>query len=778
MCRKAEQWSADPQAFWKDFKRDKPQASTQFSLEDWTVGLSQLYAPADNVFEGGTHAQHAAYHASMFPPPSDADRAQAQDLNRPFSVGEVHLAIKSLQNGKAAGTDGLPAEFIKYAFPTDDRDMHVLAGDITHALNTVFDGQYPQTWTISAIAPVPKAKSDPRNMDNYRAIAVGNALAKLYSMVLLQRLDKWAEDTGRRAKGQAGFRHGRCAADNIFILQHVLERAKAQNTKVFCAYVDFKKAYDSVDRGLLWQALQSMGVHGQYLDSLKSMYDSVTMRVRIDGRLGRAFQAATGVKQGDPLSPLLFGLFIDRFEQFALQQCAGVGASVSDNILVQSLFYADDLVLMAHSEADIQRLLTCLHDFSTANMLTVSIVKTKVMVAGDTRWAGRLLFGGDTLPVVDSFVYLGVRFHAKCNQRGGIHMNKGTNLSKAKMALGAMRMRCRSMGLHNVHIVSKLFDALVGSVLNYGCEVWGVYHMYDWERRAAWGDKGDCESMHKAFLRSTCSVFPSCPTAVLMNEVGRRPLMHAWCKQAIGWWNRIVTRHGNDLVLQALKDSMGTVRELVAKPYQCWSSCFLSMLVGIDEHLADSVLNCRPIPVVEVLEQLEASWHRQAWGQWLQLPAEAQALRSIPSDTRTGFQSATYRHYFCTGLHDKHDGFTRHLHTPAHIQTVARFRMSSHDLSIVRGRHAQVARHNRTCTLCDTQSREDEMHILECPFYQGVRDAFHGLFPAGFAHGDEASMRSIMNPGLEEGNKWRLLADFLQCCMNRRGKTTTFITHN
>ena len=244
--------------------------------------------------------------------------------------------------------------------------------------------------------------------------------------------------------------------------------------------------------------------------------------------------------------------------------------------------------------------------------------------------------------------------------------------------------------------------------------------------------------------------------------------MHAWCKQAIGWWNRIVTRHGNDLVLQALKDSMGTVRELVAKPYQCWSSCFLSMLVGIDEHLADSVLNCRPIPVVEALEQLEASWHRQAWGQWIQLPAEAQALRSIPSDTRTGFQSATYRHYFCTGLHDKHDGFTRHLHTPAHIQTVARFRMSSHDLNIVRGRHAQVARHNRTCTLCDTQSREDEMHILECPFYQGVRDAFHGLFPAGFVHGDEASIRSIMNPGPDEGNKWRLLADFLHCCMNRR----------
>jgi hypothetical protein len=364
------------------------------------------------------------------------------------------------------------------------------------------------------------------------------------------------------------------------------------------------------------------------------------------------------VKQGDPLSPLLFGLFIDRFEHFALQQCAGIGASISDNLLVQSLFYADDLVLLAHNEADLQRLLSCLHDFSAANMMTVSIVKTKVMVAGDTRWAGRLLFGSEVLPVVDSFVYLGVRFYNKCNLRGSIQMNKGSNLSKAKMALGAMRMRCRSMGLHNVHILCKLFDSLVGSVLNYGCEVWGVYHLHDLERRALWGDKGDCELVHKAFLRSTCHVFSRCPSTVLMNEVGRRPLMHAWCKQAVGWWNRIVSRDGNDLVLQALKDNMGTVRELVGKPYQCWSSCFLSMLVGIDERLADLVMTCRPIPVAEVLEHLEVKWHEHTWGHWLQVPANAQELRSIPSTSRTGFQSATYRHYFCTGLHDKHEGFT------------------------------------------------------------------------------------------------------------------------
>ena len=106
--------------------------------------------------------------------------------------------------------------------------------------------------------------------------------------------------------------------------------------------------------------------------------------------------------------------------------------------------------------------------------------------------------------------------------------------------------------------------------------------------------------------------------------------------------------------------------------------------------------------------------------------------------------------------------------TATQIQALARFRMSSHDLNIVRGRHAQVARHNRVCTLCDTQSREDEMHILECPDYQDVRDRFIGLFPAGFQQIDEASMRVVMNPGRDEGDKWRMLADFISCCMSVR----------
>jgi hypothetical protein len=334
--------------------------------------------------------------------------AHAEHLNHHLSLAEVEHAIKSLQNGRAAGTDGLSAEFIKYAFPTEDKALHALAGDITHALNTVFQGQFPQEWTVNAVTPVPKAKADPTSMDNYRGIAVGNALAKLYSLIMLQRLDAWAEGQGKRAKGQAGFRHGRSAADNIFILQHVLERSRARGRRAYCAFIDFQKAYDSVDRDLLWQALRSMGLHGQFLDSLTQMYSHVTMRVRLDGRLGRAFQAPTGVKQGHPLSPLLFGLFMDRFEGYVLQECANVGAFLTDDTRIQVLFYADDLVLLAHSQEHLQTLLDCLHRFSVANRLTVNIDKTKVMVGGDAGCRERFEYGGAVLRVVDSFVYLGV----------------------------------------------------------------------------------------------------------------------------------------------------------------------------------------------------------------------------------------------------------------------------------------------------------------------------------------------------------------------------------
>ena len=96
-----------------------------------------------------------------------------------------------------------------------------------------------------------KPKGDARVKDDYRGIAIGTALSKLYSMVLMARTDAWAEREGRRARGQAGFPNCRSTTDLHFVLQHVLERNRISKQRTYCAFIDFKKAYDSVNRELL-----------------------------------------------------------------------------------------------------------------------------------------------------------------------------------------------------------------------------------------------------------------------------------------------------------------------------------------------------------------------------------------------------------------------------------------------------------------------------------------------------------------------------------------------
>jgi hypothetical protein len=192
------------------------------------------------------------------------------------------------------------------------------------------------------------------------------------------------------------------------------------------------------------------------------------------------------------------------------------------------------------------------------------------------------------------------------------------------------------------------------------------------------------------------------------------------------------------------------------------------MIGGIDDSFREVVLNLRAIPVADVMTALEDKWRRHMWGDMFELPADAPPLRSIPTNERFGFQKATYRHYFCSGSLDKYEGFAYHAHTPAHIKALAQIRMSSHDLNINRMRHVNIARHNRVCTLCGGQAREDEMHLLECPTYQDVRGRFHMLFPGDNIQVDESYMRTFMNPGPDEGDKWRSLADFIICCMATR----------
>ncbi len=274
--KRIDDWRVCPRKFWQDFKAEQGPV-VHLGIAHWTEHFRRVLgtAPAMHLREGSVEA-HCQVHGDMFMEASPEAVQQASSLNGDITQGEVDVALKFMANGKAAGEDGISAEFFTHDIPANFANAgHALLPYITRVFNLAFTkGEYPESWATCTITPVPKAKGNPSDPDSYRGIAVSTALSKLFSIVLMKRLDAWAEQHGRRAKGQAGFRRGRSTTDNVFVLQHCIERCKGRAVPLYAAFIDFQKAYDCVNRSLLWQALKGMGVHGNMMSILQAMYSA------------------------------------------------------------------------------------------------------------------------------------------------------------------------------------------------------------------------------------------------------------------------------------------------------------------------------------------------------------------------------------------------------------------------------------------------------------------------------------------------------------------------
>ncbi|KAI7843528.1 hypothetical protein COHA_002770 [Chlorella ohadii] len=172
----------------------------------------------------------------------------------------------------------------------------------------------------------------------------------------------------------------------------------------------------------LWAVLSQLGYSGPWLRAVQAIYGDVPMSIRAPWLESRVFQATLGVKQGCPLSPTLFSLYIADFERRVLAAAAAAGGTPLDlpvlaGRLVPPLFYADDCALLATSAQGLQAQLRLLEAFRAERGLTVNLAKTKVaLLAGaDSEedalqrvQSARLTYGGGMLEAAPEFKYLGV----------------------------------------------------------------------------------------------------------------------------------------------------------------------------------------------------------------------------------------------------------------------------------------------------------------------------------------------------------------------------------
>ncbi|KAK9836090.1 hypothetical protein WJX81_000576 [Elliptochloris bilobata] len=370
---------ADPRALYKRAKPAVPRLPVALQATGvWEAFVRELAQRPDPPGVGLPPAPPAQ--------PTAAQAGPAAELNAAFSAAEVRTGLQLLRNGRSAGSSGLAAEFLRYAYgkpsSPDTPAPHRLQPALAELYNSWFQaGAVPDAANVSLVTPIYK-RGDAAEPSNYRPIAVGEPVTRLYAALLNVRLVAYTERAGLRAPSQAGFRPRLSTQHQLFCLQHLVDRATHLRQPLFCCFLDLKGAYDRVPRALLWQALQRLGVHGRMLGALQSLYSNAEYAINVGGRRGVGVRSTRGVKQGCPLSPTLFGLLLDGLHWALLAGAPGAGPQLACGRSVPDLGYADDFCLLATSPAHLQRLLDVAHGFLTSVGMELSVNKTCVMAFG------------------------------------------------------------------------------------------------------------------------------------------------------------------------------------------------------------------------------------------------------------------------------------------------------------------------------------------------------------------------------------------------------------
>ena len=382
-------------------------------------------------------------------------------LNTEISVGEVKGVVKAMKN-KAYVEDGFPAEVLK-----NDCLLDIL----TKLFNKCFTtGVIPDIWKQGIIQPIPvSSTSDIRDPLNYRGITVTSIVYKIYCNILNKRLTLWETETSIISDAQNGFRKGRSTLDQLSTLTNVIETRKFNKQHTFAAFIDFRKAYDCINRKLLFNKLNKLGLDGNILNALKSLYDGVQCCVRVNGLKTEWFPVDCGLKQGCSLSPTLFNFFIDDLVSSLSE--LDVGININDEKIV-ILMYADDVVLLSGNEQDLQCLLDALEKWCQDNQMYVNEDKSKVVhFRAKSNAVTDTCFNicDKNIQVTNQYVYLGLLLTEHLDYK---MMAKHVSKS-ASRALGLVISKFKAFGGLPFYTFTKLYDAIVWSTISYGAAIWG-----------------------------------------------------------------------------------------------------------------------------------------------------------------------------------------------------------------------------------------------------------------------------------------------------------------
>ena len=459
-----------------------------------------------------------------------------------------------------------------------------------------------------------------------------------------------------------------------------------------------QKAYDTVNRDLLFEKLKTLGINGIFMRNIMSLYRTTEYCIKLKNGHTRAIQSNLGLKQGCPLSPMLFNLYIDDIKEIFDDMCGPIDIQ---NTKINHFLYADDLVILSESKTGLQRCLDKLSKYSKTKLLTVSVKKSKTMVLN---LAGRFIRDVFTLDEkelepVQTFCYLGVDI--KCS--GTVKHALNVLNDKGSKALGPL---LRIIARFNIPVQTsiKLFHTYIAPVL-----------LYNTENLSSLTDKEltkfnenfiftntattKIDITHRKFLKFVLGVPRSCPNIALYGDPGEIPISLKSFRLTLNFWHRVTNLPNTTLVKKALLENIHLGTNWIKT---------IEKLINV-LNLADKIGNHSKFKKASkyAFENGFKNW----WKTSLDNPelSRLQFYKKVKSEF----------------------GMESYLNIPnfQHRRPISKLRCSVHTLEIEKGRHKRggvgIPKNERICTICKNGQVEDEEHfLLYCHVYNPLKTKY------------------------------------------------------
>ena len=292
--------------------------------------------------------------------------------------------------------------------------------------------------------------------------------AKVYNKMLLHRIQPHIDPI--LSWTQAGFRKSRSTLSNILALRRIIEGIRLKNIPLTMVFVDFCKAFDSINRDQMFKILEAYGIPNEIINAIKVIYKDNIAAVITPTGLTEFFRVLSGIFQGDTLAPFLFIIVIDYVLRKTYRACPGAGidlvprrGSRQPATHLGDLSYADDVTLLSYYRDKAQELLHSLEQAASQVGLLVNADKTKVMSINNST-TPQLVTASNT-PLKDShtFKYL-----------GSLVPDSYKDFKQRKAQAWSAMAKLDRVWKSNISRKCKLhfFQASVESILLYGAETW------------------------------------------------------------------------------------------------------------------------------------------------------------------------------------------------------------------------------------------------------------------------------------------------------------------